>query len=270
MPYKASLVETINTAVKEWKPTKDKPNRKPNKDDKSKPDEVCEECKVSCKKLISTDKTKGIQTYRITRKRITHYYVNFTKKAWYFGMDCPCAENFKKANQQTCPQCQKTEWPDMKKGWMLDYEVKKAFCSPMCHVKYRQLKWEVENLTVEMMPPELELSTNEGQNTDWEKEGLKREVLFWREYARELEARLSNQSNLTPEERQQSNYLRRLQQNTLQRAESSYRSRYGELTEDNPNKGKGLSVGIIALLIIGGIAVVGTIIFLLTRKRNKK
>jgi hypothetical protein len=52
---------------------------------------------------------------------------------------------------------------------------------------------------------------------------------------RELEARLNNPSNLTPEERQQSNYLRNLQQNTLNSAENSYSSKYGKLTEDSPN-----------------------------------
>jgi hypothetical protein len=98
---------------------------------------------------------------------------------------------------------------------------------------------------------------------------LKREVLFWREYAKSLEERLNNQ-NLTPQERQQSNYLRNLQQNTLRNAESNYRNRYGELTEDDPNKGKGMSGGIIFLMIIGALVVVGGIIFLLTRNNKSK
>jgi len=124
------------------------------------------------------------------------------------------------------------------------------------------MEWEeAQRLTrVELAPPELELSTNEGQNTDWEKEGLKREVLFWREYAKSLEQRLNNQ-NLTPQERQQADYLRNLQQNTLRNAESNYQSRYGNLTEDGSDKGKGLSGGIIALLIIGLLVLVGGIIF---------
>ena len=120
-----------------------------------------------------------------------------------------------------------------------------------------------------MMPPELDVETNPNQNTDWEKEGLRREVLFWREYARELEARLNNQNNLTPQERQQADYLRNLQQNTLRNAESAYQSRYGSLSEDGSDK-KGMSGGMIALIIIGIAIVVGGIIFLLTRNKNKK
>jgi len=119
-----------------------------------------------------------------------------------------------------------------------------------------------------MMPPELDVETNPNQNTDWEKEGLKREVLYWREYAKSLEQRLNNQ-NLTPQERQQSNYLRNLQQNTLRNVESNYQSRYGALSEDDSDKGKGINVGMIALMVIGGLVLVGGIIFLLTRNKKK-
>ena len=122
-----------------------------------------------------------------------------------------------------------------------------------------------------MFPPELDVEVNPQQNTDWEREGLRNEVLFLREMVRELEQRLSNQSNLTPEQRQQSNYLRNLQQNTLRNAESAYQSRYGNLSEDGSDKNKGgISGGVIALLIIGGIVLVGGMIFLLTRKSKKK
>jgi hypothetical protein len=61
-----------------------------------------------------------------------------------------------------------------------------------------------------------------------------------------------------------------LQQNTLRRAENSYRSRYGDLTEDSPNGNKGMSGGTIALIIFGIVAVVGGIIFLFTRSKSKK
>jgi hypothetical protein len=89
---------------------------------------------------------------------------------------------------------------------------------------------------------------------------------------RELEQRLSNQSNLTPEERLQSSYLRNLQQNTLQNAENTYRNRYGSLTENNPNdnKGKGMSGGVIALLVIGGVVLVGGMVFLLLKNKKKR
>ncbi|CAG8610623.1 11329_t:CDS:2 [Ambispora gerdemannii] len=107
---------------------------------------------------------------------------------------------------------------------------------------------------VKCSPPELEVSANPQQtNFNWEQQGLRNEVLLLREMVRELETRLANQTNLTHEERLQSNYLRNLQQNTLRSAESSYQSRYGTLTEDNPNKNKGISGGVIALLI-GGLA----------------
>ncbi|CAG8789856.1 7141_t:CDS:2, partial [Racocetra fulgida] len=125
---------------------------------------------------------------------------------------------------------------------MLDYEIHKAFCSSKCHVEYRQLSWEqASNLTqIQMYPPQLDISNK--------KEGLKREVLFWREYAKELEKKLANQNNLTPEEKQQANYLKKLQQNTLQSAEKSYKDKYGELKEESSDKGKGLSGGVIALI----------------------
>jgi len=88
---------------------------------------------------------------------------------------------------------------------------------------------------------------------------------------RELEQRLSNQSNLTPEQRQQSNYLRNLQQNTLRNAESAYQSRYGNLSENGSNnKGKGMSGGMITVIIIGIAILVGGVIFLLARKSKKK
>jgi len=257
-------------------PNKDKnkpniPDKKEPSEDKPKPDEICERCKASCKKLISDDKVKGERTYKITFKRITHYYTDFRKEVHHFGTDCPCAEEFKKEHQQSCSKCNKTEWPDLNKGWVLDYEIHKAFCSPLCHVTYRQMKWEeAQRLTqVELFSPELKISANEGQKIDWEQKGLKELVLFWRTYAKELEQKLNSQS-LTPQEIQQANYLRNLQQNTLRRAEDNYRSRYGELTEDDPNKGKGLSGGMIALIVIGIAIVVGGIIVLLTRNKNKK
>ena len=122
-----------------------------------------------------------------------------------------------------------------------------------------------------MFPPELEVNNNGNQpNFDWEREGLRNEVLLLRETVRELEQRLNSNQPTTNEERQQSNYLRNLQQNTLRNAESAYQTQYGSLNEDDPNKRKGMSVGMIALLTIGGIAIVGGIIFLLTRNKSKK
>ena len=275
-------VERVKDFIKilDWKAQKfDKPTDKgkePPKDDKNKstdknhkpnPNELCEQCGASC--VVHKTKT----SYTIKRKRYIKHKTDFTRESSvWFGTNCDCARQFREANQQTCPQCKKREFPHMKRGWLLDYEIHKAFCSPLCHVTYRELQWEqAQRLTgIEMMPPELDVETNPGQNTDWEKEGLRREVLFWREYARELEQRLNNQSNLTPEERQQSNYLRNLQQNTLRNAENAYRERYGSLSEDGSDKGKGMSGGVIAVLIGGGIILIVGIIFLLTRKKNKR
>lgn len=159
---------------------------------------------------------------------------------------------------------------------MLDYEIHQAFCSSECHVNYRQLSWErAQNLTqIVMYPPQLDISNSGSQsNFDWEKEGLKREVLFWREYARELEKKLNNQSNLTPQQKQQANYLKKLQQNTLNSAEKSYKDKYGELREESPKneKGKSMDGRTIALIIggiVGGIAIIGGLVYFL-KKRKK-
>jgi hypothetical protein len=61
-----------------------------------------------------------------------------------------------------------------------------------------------------------------------------------------------------------------LQQNTLRNAENAYQNRYGSLVEDGSNKGKGLSVGVIFLIIIGIAVLVGGIIFLLTRNKGQR
>jgi hypothetical protein len=65
--------------------------------------------------------------------------------------------------------------------------------------------------------------------------------------------------------------LLRLHQNTQQKAENAYKSKFGELKEDGSNnENKGMSGGMIALLVVGGITLVGVIIFLLTRIKKKK
>jgi len=249
-------------------------------EDKERNEYTCEKCHSSCWK------DKGDAGPGYYRKRIRHWYTDFRMTTNYFCIDgnygnsvkkgnSKCAEEFKKEHFQTCPNCNKTEWPDMDKGWMLDYEIHKAFCSSKCHVEYRQLSWEqAQNLTqIEMYPPQLDISNNGNQpNFDWEKEGLKREVLFWREYAKELEKKLTNQNSLTPEERQQANYLKKLQQNTLNSAEKAYSSKYGSLSEGNPknsSKDKGTNY---ALWIIGGgvILVVGIIVYLWAMNSKRK
>jgi hypothetical protein len=232
------------------------------------PDEYCEQCGTSC--IVYKTKT----SYTTKRKRYIKHKTDFTRESSvWFGTNCDCARQFREANQQTCPQCKKREFPHMKRGWLLDYEIKKAFCSPLCHVTYRELKWEqAQRLTqVEMFPPELDVEVNPSSNVNWEQQGLRNEVLLLREMVRELES--SNQSNLTPEQRQQNDYLRNLQQNTLQNAENSYKDKYGSLVEDKPkgsNKDKGLSGGVITLIVVGVIVLVGIIVYFLLRKNSRK
>ncbi|CAI2162568.1 17833_t:CDS:2 [Funneliformis geosporum] len=72
-------------------------------------------------------------------------------------------------------------------------------------------------------------------STDFtQKEGLKQEVLRLRELTREMEGRLSD-PNLSPQQRQQVNYLQTIQRNTLQRAEQNYQNKYGNLDEKPTN-----------------------------------
>ncbi|CAI2194626.1 16132_t:CDS:2, partial [Funneliformis geosporum] len=129
---------------------------------------------------------------------------------------------YREANQQICPQCQKREFPHMKRE-------------------------QAQNLTqVEMFPPELDISTNLGQ--DQNQEGYRRQCLFMRECAKESERQLEeskkkpkNQQhpNEIPHQERQISYLLNLHRNAQRRAEQAYQSRYGELTEDDPNKDKG-------------------------------
>jgi hypothetical protein len=260
--------------------------------DKKHNEYTCERCNTSCWK------DKGDNGSGYYRKRITHWYTDFRKTVNYFCIDgdcgslskkgdSKCAEEFKKEHQQTCPQCQKTEWPDMAKGWMLDYEIHQAFCSPDCHVKYRKLSWEqADQLTqIEVLPPELELSSGNSKDFDWEKEGSKKEILYWRESVKELQRQLEESKkkplnqrkpNEIPHQARQISYLLILHQNSQQKSEQAYQDKYGKAELDalissnsnNPNE-KGMSGGMIALLIIGGVILVGGIIFLLTRSKKK-
>lgn len=273
MPYKASLVETINEAIKQKEKNPDKPN---DKGKEPKPNELCEQCGISC--VVHKTKT----SYTIKRKRYIKYSVDFSEKSSvWFGINCECARKYREANQQTCPQCQKREFPHMKRGWMLDYEIKKAFCSPDCHVKYRNLSWEqgARLQQIEMFPPELDVEINPQQNNDWEREGQRREIFYLRESVKELQRQLAeskkkprNQQypNEVPHQERQISYLLNLHQNTQRRAEQAYQSRYGDLIEDNPNKGKGMSGGMIALIVVGILVVGGGLIFLLTRNKKSK
>lgn len=144
------------------------------------PNECCEGCGISCK-------IKG----KVKRTKITSHRTNFTTEEHFFGTNCSCLEEYKRTHPRTCTNCQKQEWPDMKKGWLLDYEIKRAFCSPICHVKYRESQWKQEQLPktkvkelrkdlgkrVELYPMELTLSDGGKKDFDWEKEASKKKVL---------------------------------------------------------------------------------------------
>ncbi|WP_147409574.1 hypothetical protein [endosymbiont GvMRE of Glomus versiforme] len=193
---------------------------------------------------------------------ITHYYTNFTKRVWHFGLHCPCAEQFKRENQQSCGQCQKQEWPDMAKGWLLDYELKLAFCSPTCHINYRQAQWEQENLNnwqnqtrpnysqwarqAQFFPPQLNITlsdSNQTQNSSTnsinqiDQEATKQEILYYKKSLQELKRQLENSQqkstsqqkpNEIKHQQEQIDYLLTLHQNTQQQVENDYQAKYGK------------------------------------------
>ncbi|CAI2164790.1 4666_t:CDS:2 [Funneliformis geosporum] len=155
-------------------------------------------------------------------------------------------------SDEICERCKiSCRFDEKRTGNILNYTFKKERERNCDHCGKREWpdlnKEQAQRLTrVVLFPPQLDISNQE--------------------------QRLNNQSNLTPEERQQANYLRNLQQNTLQNAENSYKDKYGELKEDssnNPNKGKGMDKGVIALLIIAGVAIVGVIVYFLIRKKPR-
>ena len=116
------------------------------------------------------------------------------------------------------------------------------------------LSWEqAEQLTqIEMFSPELDVPSNNNSNFNWEQEGLRREVLYWRESVRELQRQLEESKkkpkdqqhpNEVPHQQRQISYLLRLHQNTQQKAEKSYKDKYGELKEGGSNNEKNKSKG---------------------------
>ena len=178
----------------------------------------------------------------------------------------------------------------MSKGWLLDYELHKAFCSPDCHIAYRKLDLDkVGNLPkVELISPELEI-TNQGNKPDfdWEKEGQKQEILYWRETVKELQRQLENSKqkpadqqhpNEIKHQQRQISYLLKLHQNTQQKVEKAYQNKYGKseldkLSDSNQPKGKepiNWTPWIIGGFIVGGILVIGIIAYLLLKKDNKE
>lgn len=258
----------------------------------AKPSDLCERCGIDCRTDIKVaDKgDKFSKTWKTIRKRITHYYTDFTSRVWFFGMNCPCAEQFKRENQQTCRQCQKREWPDMKKGWLLDYELKKAFCSPTCHISYRENLWEEENQVkpnpapkpnpsewtknAELFPTELELSDGgKKEDFDWEKEGSKKEILHLRETVKELKRQLENSekkptsqqhTNEISHQERQVDYLLKLHQNTQKKVEKAFESKYGKAelsaldgsSQGQPKKNYWpliIGVSLFAVGLIGGL-----------------
>jgi hypothetical protein len=84
--------------------------------------------------------------------------------------------------------------------------------------------------------------------------------------------------NEVPHQQRQINYLLRLHQNSRQKSEQTYQNKYGKAELDalissnsnEPNE-KGMSGGTVALLVTGGLVLVGGLVYLLMRsKRGKK
>ncbi|CAG8465281.1 10490_t:CDS:10 [Gigaspora margarita] len=219
---------------------------------KDKGGEKCEDCKINPVVIIGTDIRDGI-------KRITKEEARQLKELCqganpeFYGGDIPY--NYQYDFEKTLPEFIR----ELDKIIDVNY-----FCIDGDYGNsVKKGNKQAFNLTqIQMYPPQLNISN--------EKEGLKREVLFWREYAKELEKKLANQNNLTPEERQQANYLRRLQQNTLNSAESSYKNKYGSLEEDKSNndKGKGMGGGMIALMVVGVVALAGKLDYIERLTKN--
>ena len=158
----------------------------------------------------------------------------------------------------------------MKKGWLLDYEIKKVFCSPSCHLKYRQIRWERQSQTrsssqsnprqwtkqAQFFAPRINVKININNNrTDpdfvrdieklrdaREKEALKQEILYYRQSLEELkrklkyiEAQKKSQYSKPSENsnQQQDDYLLALHQNTQDQAERAFESKYGKRELDS-------------------------------------
>jgi hypothetical protein len=262
----------------------------------AKPSDLCEGCGMDCRTDIKVaDKgSKFVKTWHSIRVQITTYWTDFTIKKKYFGTACSCAENFKREHQNTCQQCHKTEWPDIKKGWLWDYELHKPFCSFICHFKYRKAQWEKENgaksistpkptswaKKARLFPADLELSDGGKGDFDWEKEGLKKEVLTLRESVKELERKMKAKSTgkkiKSGEELEMENYLLELHQNTQEQAEQAYENKYGKSELDllsanevqQPKKNH-LPL-IIGGVLIGGGIIVGLIFLAKFLAKNKK
>ncbi|KLL04301.1 MAG: hypothetical protein MRECE_1c128 [Mycoplasmataceae bacterium CE_OT135] len=220
---------------------------------------TCERCNTSC-----WNEREGVYAIR----RIRHTDLNFREEVHYFSENCSCAEEFKRQHQQTCAQCQKREWPDMKKGWALDYGLKTIFCSPMCHYKYHKNLWEQEqrernrglqsytpgdvpNATVlswvektKLYPMELELSsgddksskdkTTAGKGTskaELEKIASKKEILTLKEFSKALKkesVKSTTDPKLSKEEKEMANYFLKLVESSEEKAKADFENKYGK------------------------------------------
>jgi hypothetical protein len=85
--------------------------------------------------------------------------------------------------------------------------------------------------------------------------------------------------NEIPHQARQINYLLKLHQNTRKKSEQAYQTKYGKAELDaliSPNsdnkgdKGKGMSGGTIALIVVGGVVLVGVVVYLLKRSKGGK
>ncbi|RHZ37455.1 hypothetical protein GvMRE_I1g370 [endosymbiont GvMRE of Glomus versiforme] len=245
---------------------------------------TCKRCGTSC---------WNSKIGKYTIKRIWYSDLNFHEEIHYFSENCSCAEEFKRSRQQTCRQCQKREWPDMRKGWALDYGLRTIFCSSICHYKHHKALWEAEqhkkgksaaedipNTTIKawtkdtkLYPMELALTSEGKKDFDWTKEASKKEVLTLKEFSKSLKKEVAKSTadpKLSKEEKEMASYFLELAENSEKKATETYESKYGKLDtsqEQEPKKNYWpLIVG--SGIILAGI--IGLIVWLITRKKNEQ
>ncbi|WP_147410769.1 hypothetical protein [endosymbiont GvMRE of Glomus versiforme] len=111
-----------------------KPNPNRNNPNLNRRKHICEKCDISC-----WVESENAYLYRTIRYEYYDPYGNFKKEVHIFSdKNCSCAEEFKRNHQQDCGYCGKREWPEMKKGWAIDFELRITFCSPSCNYKYHK------------------------------------------------------------------------------------------------------------------------------------
>lgn len=219
---------------------------------------------------------------------------NYGNRERHGGFCRPCAEEFKRQHQQTCSQCGKREWPEIKKGWALDFENQKIFCSYSCRFAWLEKQEQFNdddgfNLNYEShvsggisgsvcLPlDEVELSDDGRKNLDWEKEVDKKEIQNLREFSKELKRKMDKSKNnpeLSEKEKKMAEYFLKLVKNSEEKAEKDFEKSYGkselEALLANSNQEQRSKKNYWPLAIGVGLGVVGLIGGLVYYFLNKK